>query len=210
MSVTNLFDMILRLPESGSKIACKYISTPVLLRIPEIEGGGVKFDIRYMLLLRSIRPLKLFVHRIFSLRFASKPFSLDELDDSATHFTVINHPAHSMDCQTFIDMFNEQYNENWSNVEQKIFQVFQELFHCATIEEPPLGIGSCPSSRAFYAVDIMLEMNIQNEIQVKLLEVNFQPDCQRVCSRYPKFYNQIFNNLFRDLTEEDEIRDISM
>ena len=61
MSVTNSFDMIIRLPESGSKIACKYVSSPVLLKIPEMEGNGVKFDVRYVLLLRSIRPLKYFI-----------------------------------------------------------------------------------------------------------------------------------------------------
>jgi tubulin--tyrosine ligase-like protein 12 len=209
--------MVIRLPESGSKIACKYVSTPVLLKIPEIQGAGVKFDVRYVLLLRSIRPLKLYVHKIFWLRFANKPFSMEELDDYETHFTVMNYRENAelrqMDCETFTGMYNEQYGQNgetWTIIEQGIFQMFRELFDCATAEEPPLGIGSCLSSRALYAADVMLELNNNNKIQPKLLEINFTPDCHRACTYYPNFYNQIFNVLFRDLIDDQDILDISV
>ncbi|CAF4507094.1 unnamed protein product [Rotaria sp. Silwood1] len=216
MSVTNTFDMIIRLPESGPKIACKYISSPVLLRIPEMENQHVKFDVRYVLLLRSIRPLKLYVHKIFWLRFANKPFSMDELDDYEKHFTVMNYRPNAflrqMNCQTFISMYDEQYgqnNETWSIVEKRIFQMFREAFQCATIEEPPFGIASCLSSRALYAADLMLEM-LDNKVQPKLLEINFTPDCHRACTFYPNFYNQVFNVLFRDIVEEQDVIDISV
>jgi tubulin--tyrosine ligase-like protein 12 len=209
--------MILRLPESGPKIACKYISIPVLLKLPGVEGNGVKFDVRYVLLLRSIRPLKLYVHKIFWLRFANKPFSMNDFDDYETHFTVMNYRANSnlrqMDCETFINFYNEQHGQNgetWSITEQRIFQIFRELFHCATIEEPPLGIGSCLSSRALYAADLMLEMTSNNKIQPKLLEIDYTPDCHRACTYYPNFYNQIFNVLFRDLSDDQDILDISV
>ncbi|CAF1249096.1 unnamed protein product [Adineta steineri] len=215
MSVTNSLDMILRLPESGPKIACKYVSSPVLLKIPEMEGNGVKFDVRYVLLLRSIRPLKLYVHKIFWLRFANKPYSLNELDDYETHFTVMNYRPNAflrqMNCETFISMYNEQHGhkeEPWSAVEQRIFQMFREIFQCATIEEVPLGIDSCSSSRALYAADLMLDI-VDNKVQPKLLEINFTPDCHRACTFYPNFYNQVFNVLFRDITDEQDVIDIS-
>ncbi|CAF1090876.1 unnamed protein product [Adineta steineri] len=118
-----------------------------------------------------------------------------------------------MDCETFITMYNEQHAQNgetWSVIEQRIFQMFRELFHCATIEEPPLGIGSCLSSRALYAADLILELNNNNEIQPKLLEVNFAPDCDRACASHPNFYNQVFNVLFRDLIDEQNVTDISV
>jgi len=216
MSVANSFDMIIRLPESGPKIACKYVSTPVLLNIPEMEGNGVKFDVRYVLLLRSIRPLKLYVHKIFWLRFANKSFSLNELDDYETHFTVMNYRPNAflrqMNCQTFVKIFNEQHGQDenhWSNVEQRIFQTFREAFHCAISEQPPLGMGSCLASRALYAADLMLEKT-GNRIQPKLLEINFTPDCHRACTFYPNFFNQVFNVLFRDETEQQDVIDISV
>ncbi|CAF1277059.1 unnamed protein product [Rotaria sordida] len=216
ISVTNTFDMIIRLPESGPKIACKYISSPVLLKIPEMNNHDFKFDVRYVLLLRNIRPLKLYVHKIFWLRFANKPFSMNELDDYEKHFTVMNYRPNAflrqMNCQTFISMYNEQYGQNnqtWSIVEQRIFQMFREIFQCATKEEPPLGIASCLSSRALYAADLMLEM-IDNKVQPKLLEINFTPDCHRACTFYPNFYNQVFNVLFRDIDDEQDVIDISV
>lgn len=216
MSVSNTFDMIIRLPESGPKIACKYVSPPILLKIPEMGENGVKFDVRYVLLLRSVRPLKLYIHRIFWLRFANKPFSLQELDDYETHFTVMNYRPNAflrqMNCQTFTTMYNEQHGQNgqpWSVVEQRIFQMFREAFHCATIEEPPLGIASCVSSRALYAADLMLE-KVGDEVQPKLLEINFTPDCHRACTFYPNFYNQVFNVLFRDVTDGQDVVDISV
>ncbi|CAF1312335.1 unnamed protein product [Rotaria sordida] len=213
ISITNLFDMIIRLPESSSKIVCKYVSNPVLLKIPEIQDNGVKFDIRYILLLRSIRPLKLYVHKIFWLRFANKSFSMKELDDHETHFTVMDYRVNThirqIDCETFITMFNEQHGETWSSIEQRIFEMFREIFHCATIEEPPFGIGSCLSSRALYAADLILELKHNNKIQPKLLEINFAPDCQHACTSYPTFYNQVFNVLFRDLIDDEDIVDIS-
>ncbi|CAF0757011.1 unnamed protein product [Adineta ricciae] len=215
MSVTNSLDMIIRLPESGPKIACKYVSSPVLLKIPEIEGNGVKFDVRYVLLLRSIRPLKLYIHKIFWLRFANKAFTLKELDDYETHFTVMNYRPNAflrqMNCQTFISMYNEQHGQSeqaWSVVEQRIFQMFREIFHCASHEQPPMGIVGCPSSRALYAADLMLEI-VDNQVQPKLLEINFTPDCHRACTFYPNFYNQVFNVLFRDVTDEQDVVDIS-
>ena len=208
--------MIIRLPESGPKIACKYVSSPLLLQIPEMDGNGVKFDVRYVLLLRSLRPLKLYVHKIFWLRFANKPFSLKELDDYETHFTVMNYRPNAflrqMNCQTFISMYDDQHGRNgqpWSVVEQRIFEMFREAFQCATEQEPPMGIDGCSSSRALYAADLMLEM-VDNEVQPKLLEINFTPDCHRACTFYPNFYNQVFNVLFRDLTGEQDVIDISV
>ena len=215
MTVTNLLDTIIRLPESGPKIVCKYVSNPLLLKIPEIEGQGVKFDVRYVLLLRQIRPLKLFVHKIFWLRFANKTYSLNELDDYETHFTVMNYRPNAflrqMNCQTFISMFNAQHAErfaDWTKIEAKIFEMFRDVFHCATIENAPLGIASSNSSRALYAADLMLE--IENEqIQPKLLEINFTPDCHRACEFYPNFFDQVFNVLFRDVVDGQDVIDIS-
>ncbi|CAF4111917.1 unnamed protein product [Rotaria sordida] len=203
-SITNVFDMIIRLSESGSKLACKYVSNSFLLKISDIEGNRVKFDVRYILLLRSIRPLKLYVHKIFWLRFVNKPFSMKELDDHETHFTIMDYRVNThirqIDYETFITLFNEQ----------RIFEMFQEIFHCVTIEEPPFGIGSYLSSRALYAADLILELKHNNKIQPKLLEINFVPNCQYTCTSYPTFYyHQVFNVLFRNLTDDEDTVDIS-
>ena len=68
----------------------KYIEDPVLFHRPDIDGG-VKFDVRYVVLLASVKPLKLFVYKVFWLRFANRKFSLDHYDDYQKHFTVMNY-----------------------------------------------------------------------------------------------------------------------
>lgn len=51
------------------QVACKYVEDPVLLDRDDI--GKVKFDIRYVVLLRSVQPLKLYAYKVFWLRFAN-------------------------------------------------------------------------------------------------------------------------------------------
>jgi len=139
---------------------------------------------------------------------------MKELDDHETYFTVMDYRVNTyirqIDCETFITMFNEQHGEIWSSIEQRIFEICREIFHCATVEEPPFDIGSCLSSRALYAADLILELKPNNnKIQPKLLEINFAPNCQHACTSYPTFYYQVFNVLFQNLTDDEDIVDIS-
>lgn len=53
-----------------SQVVCKYLEDPVLFRREEV--GMVKFDIRYMLMLRSVQPLRLYAYKVFWLRFANR------------------------------------------------------------------------------------------------------------------------------------------
>jgi len=56
MQVSSSLSHILRLPASGPKIAQKYLHSPVLFNRPSI--GKVKFDVRYIILLKSVEPLE--------------------------------------------------------------------------------------------------------------------------------------------------------
>ena len=71
----------------------RYLENPVLFDRPKI--GKVKFDIRYILLLQSSQPLKVYAYNRFWLRFANQPFSLEELDIYEKHFTVMNYSEES-------------------------------------------------------------------------------------------------------------------
>jgi tubulin--tyrosine ligase-like protein 12 len=70
--ISQNLNFLLRLPFSGPKIAQKYAENPVLFHRPGI--GHVKFDIRYVILLRSVQPLTAYVYRQFFVRFANLPF----------------------------------------------------------------------------------------------------------------------------------------
>ncbi len=57
-TVTGSLPALLRLVETGPKICQKYIEKPALYQ-------GRKFDLRYIVLLRSIRPLEIFLSDVF-------------------------------------------------------------------------------------------------------------------------------------------------
>ena len=124
------------MPFSGPKIAQKYLHNPVLFHRPEI--GRVKFDIRYIILLQSVKPLKVYAYNRFWLRFANIEFDLTELDVYEKHFTVMNYiPTNlkQMYCTEFVEKFEEQNPDfKWSEVQDSIFRMIKgsgSIFSCS-------------------------------------------------------------------------------
>ena len=72
--------------ETGPKIAQKYIQNPCLYL-------GKKFDLRFVVLLKSVLPLELYCFNEFYSRFSNNPFEMNESSFSnyETHFTVMNY-----------------------------------------------------------------------------------------------------------------------
>ena len=161
-----------------------------------------------MVLLKSVNPLEVFAYSNFFLRFANKPFALNQLDVYEQHFTVMNYdestPLCHTKCADFILNWDNQYPEySWkTKIEPKILKIFREVFEAATSAEPPKGIGESSQSRALYAVDLMLEWR-KDEIEPVLLEFNFAPDCKRACEYYNDFYNDVFRCLFLNDYKKD-------
>lgn len=207
---------IVRLQPTGPKIAQKYIENPVLFDRADI-GAKVKFDVRYVFLVKSTEPLEAYIYTNFFLRFANKPFSLDQFDEYEKHFTVMNYGEHlqllHLRCADFLERWNEQQpKHSWNNIEKDIRQMLHKVLVGATQNPPPCGIGKSPQSRALYAADIMLEWDSvdgQERIQPKLLEINFLPDCKRACDYYPQFYNDIFKLLFLNIPNEQMFRSLN-
>lgn len=218
IQITENIHHIMRLPATGPKIAQKYIENPVLFDRPEIPEGPVKFDVRYVILLRNAEsPLEAFVYKNFFLRFANKGFALDHFDDYEKHFTVMNYTQNTlkhMPCKQFLENWKEQYGDNsWNEVEDKICEMLKTILKNALRNGPPAGIGKNPQSRALYAADIMLSWEIDAAkgskiMQPKILEINWMPDCARACKYYPEFYNDIFKLLFLNQNNSEVFREL--
>jgi tubulin--tyrosine ligase-like protein 12 len=70
MIITDNISNIIKSMETGPKIAQKYISQPVLRE-------GRKVDLRYILLVRSISPLTLYLYKHFWIRSSNNPYTVD-------------------------------------------------------------------------------------------------------------------------------------
>lgn len=198
--ITDNLNYIIRLATTGPKIVQRYITNPVLFHRSECEGK-VKFDIRYVLLLKNVKPLEAYVYEKFFLRFANVPFELDDFSNYQKHFTVMNYQENvdlrHIKCDDFIIQFEQQYPDHtWKKIEKVILKMLKDILESATSVDPPCGFAESPQSRALYAADIMLEWNAKKEMEPRILEINFTPDCQRACDYYPDFYDDIFALLF--------------
>ena len=157
--VTNNLDLIVRLVETGPKIVQKYIDRPITFK-------GRKIDLRFVVLLKSLLPLQVYVCDEFYIRFSNNQFTMAESTfmKYETHFTVMNYGKDmtNIRCKEFMEMFNEEYAPRGIKFEdllpkvhkaiQDVFVAFQTKF-AKEIE----SLGSMDKARGLYGVDIMID-----------------------------------------------------
>mmetsp|Transcript_38682 Transcript_38682/g.28550 ORF Transcript_38682/g.28550 Transcript_38682/m.28550 type:complete len:157 (+) Transcript_38682:1447-1917(+) len=127
--VTNNLDQILRMVETGPKIAQKYIHNPCLY-------NGRKFDLRFVVMLKSIFPLELYVYDEFYSRFSNNQFEMNEssFPEYETHFTVMNYkPGVTLTNVRWFDFekeFDRQYGDHISCKEAiaRVHEAIKQLF----------------------------------------------------------------------------------
>ncbi|XP_017630746.1 uncharacterized protein LOC108473591 [Gossypium arboreum] len=202
-TVTDNLSAIIRLMETGPKICQKYIEHPALFQ-------GKKFDLRYIVLVRSINPLEIFLADVFWVRLANNPYSLEKhsLFEYETHFTVMNYGRrlNHMNTPEFVREFEKEHQVKWLDIHQRVKSMIRSVFESAASLHPEMHD---PKSRAMYGVDVMLDASFQP----KLLEVTYCPDCMRACKydtkaicgggetvRGPDFFNFVFGCLFLNET----------
>ncbi|CAI0387820.1 unnamed protein product, partial [Linum tenue] len=205
-TVTDNLSAIIRMMETGPKICQKYIEHPALFQ-------GKKFDLRYVVLVRSINPLELFLADVFWVRLANNPYTLEKrsLFVYETHFTVMNYRGtiNHKNTPDFVKEFEQEHNVQWLDIHERVRMMIKSVFEAAATVQPEMH---SPTSRAIYGVDVMLDTNFQP----KLLEVTYCPDCTRACKydtenlfgtknvvKGRDFYNYVFGCLF--LGEENNV-----
>lgn len=201
-TVIDNLSAIIRLMETGPKICQKYIENPALFQ-------GRKFDLRYIVLVRSINPLEIFLADVFWVRLANNPYTLDKhsLFEYETHFTVMNYGRrlNHMNTPEFVKEFEKEHQVKWLDIHQRVRGMLRSVFESAAAVHPEMHD---PKSRAMYGVDVMLD----GSFQPKLLEVTYCPDCNRACKydteavvgngvvKGRDFFNNVFGCLFLNET----------
>ncbi|CBI27809.3 uncharacterized protein LOC100266448 isoform X2 [Vitis vinifera] len=202
-TVTSDLSAIIRLMETGPKICQKYIEHPALFQ-------GRKFDLRYIVLVRSMKPLEIFLADVFWVRLANNAYTLDKqsLFEYETHFTVMNYRGrlNHMHTPEFVRQFEQEHQVKWLNIHERIKTMIRSVFESAAVVHPEMH---SPMSRAMYGLDVMLDCSFQP----KLLEVTYCPDCTRACKydteaifrggeplRAQDFFNHVFGCLFLNET----------
>lgn len=200
-TVTDNLPAIIRLMETGPKICQKYIEKPALFQ-------GKKFDLRYIVLVRSMHPLEIFLSDCFWVRIANNQYSLERrsLFEYETHFTVMNYRGkiNHKNIKDFVKEFEEEHQVKWLDIHTRVRNMIRSVFEAAAVAHPEMH---SPTSRAMYGVDVMLD----SSFQPKLLEVTYCPDCTRACkydmdivvgeggvSKGCDFFNNVFRCLFLD------------
>ena len=187
MIVTNNIDEIIRNVETGPKICQKYLHQPYLL-------NRKKFDLRFIILLKSLVPLELYFYsKMFWVRSANKDFTMDSstFSDYEVHFTVMNYNTFGMQTiyqKEFLE-YLQQNNVEWSSIYTKIKSAVKNIFLLAGKDCIQMND---PYSRAIYGLDIMID----TDLEPKVLEINFSPDCTRACKFVPEFFDDVFATLF--------------
>ncbi|KAF3439686.1 hypothetical protein FNV43_RR17964 [Rhamnella rubrinervis] len=202
-TVTDNLSAIIRLMETGPKICQKYIEHPALF-------DGKKFDLRYIVLVRSMNPLEVYLSDIFWVRLANNSYSLDKHSfyEYETHFTVMNYRGRLNHKNTpdFVREFELEHQVKWLDIHSRVKCMIRAVFEAAAVVHPEMH---SPKSRAIYGVDVMLD----SSFRPKLLEVTYCPDCTRACKydsesifggrevmRGRDFFNHVFGCLFLNET----------
>jgi len=158
--VTNNCEQIVRLVETGPKIAQKYIERPLTFQ-------GRKIDLRYVVLLKSLFPLQLYLTTEFYIRFSNNQFTMAEstFGEYETHFTVMNYGDKEMlnlRCEEFMKQFDVEYapkGVTFAELNKKVHKAIADVFiafqtrHGKEVE----AAGNIDKARAVYGVDVMID-----------------------------------------------------
>ena len=125
--VVNDVDTIIKFVETGPKIAQKYIEKPMKFQ-------GKKFDLRFVVLLKSVLPLEIYLYDEYYIRFSNNEFRMDPVSffEYQTHFTVMNYqdgPMTNMLYPEFEKKVGEEYGpEIWPKAFEKIKKTIAKVF----------------------------------------------------------------------------------
>jgi tubulin--tyrosine ligase-like protein 12 len=104
MVITNNLDQIIRTIETGPKVIQKYIERPLLCK-------GRKFDMRYIIVMKSAVPLEVYMHKTFYARCSVKDFTMccTKFADKEYHHAM--YEQYNAEYNIFGEEYEKYFNE---------------------------------------------------------------------------------------------------
>ena len=158
---------------------------------------------RFVVLVKSVLPLELYVYDEFYTRHSNNLFEMDEssLSTYETHFTVMNYTEGVKITNIRYFDFEKEFNQEnegkitFAKIRERIHEAIKKVFISFQVKygkELEKSMDIARRSRGVYGVDVM----ITDQYEPKILEVTFSPDCKRACRFNPEFFNEVFGCLF--------------
>ena len=198
--------------QSVPLIAQEYVSRPILFKRTDLNDIKVKFDVRWMVWVSSVKPLKLYISKIAWPRFANRKWEMNRFHEFEQHMSYQAEDRGGKLITYDFDKWEDDFCGKtgnltpWATVRDDTYKVIKELFVEACENGAPKSLEHYSRSRAHYGIDVIYEEKEGGGVQPVILECNFNPDCTRIMSegvnkyRYADYYNHMFDTLFVDDT----------
>ena len=214
ITVSDRLDVLLSACEACTRsgLACvvqRYVAQPLLFR-------GCKFDLRFLVAVRSLSPLRLAVYDHLICRCAAATYLGHCSSDMRQHITVTQYVAGPPDAPRPPLLQTEVWAAEMSSLGVDVYgpdgvvarchAAVRALFLAVRSSQgnvgragEPIGVRNHPHVRALYGLDVILDASQGVDmLQPIVLEANYKPDIARVLSDRPQFVNQLFAELFTD------------
>ncbi|KAK6097436.1 hypothetical protein MT418_003054 [Batrachochytrium dendrobatidis] len=186
---------ILKQLATGPKLVAKYIHPPALLE------GKTKFDLRVLVIIESVSPLKLYtVPTAIYSRESNVPYDihLEQLDSFTHHFTVMGYRQLDVvksplpELKTRIEACSAKPISFDKDILPRILQVIRNGVEAAVNGDGLESLGADVKVKSMYGADVILDA----DLNPWLLEFSEVPDTGRVIETWPTLYGDLLNSLF--------------
>eukprot|EP00769_Ergobibamus_cyprinoides_P000199 gnl/Ergobibamus_cyprinoides/1191.p2 GENE.gnl/Ergobibamus_cyprinoides/1191~~gnl/Ergobibamus_cyprinoides/1191.p2 ORF type:complete len:187 (+),score=32.26 gnl/Ergobibamus_cyprinoides/1191:585-1145(+) len=170
--------------------------------------GGRKFDLRFIVLVRSLSPLRASVTHAFWPRIAPHPYYADDGVSPQTQresqLTVWNYAAGgSMMLNVLGPAFAQEMRDagiEWDAAKNNCHKAIAETLRAFAARHRAAGTPAMLLSRCrgFYGADVMMS----EDGSATVIEMNFSPDCTRAVKQNPVFFEKCALSLFAGEIDE--------
>jgi tubulin--tyrosine ligase-like protein 12 len=207
--------------ENTPAVVSRYVLQPALYQ-------GRKFDLRFVVALRKVRPALVSIYDGWIVRTADEEYSVGDYGNLRKHLTVMQYMDESTGetgdrewvrkeqlVENLVSSFGPTADEQ--QIKMACHDAILDCFSLATsgirgVANELVGIDPTASHsrvRGCYGVDVMLRPKAtctckqECPLEPVILEVNYKPDLRRIVQEDGRFFDDLFPALFDEAGSQD-------